>query len=192
MKLELKYLFDSEQEMRDHLATESRAVDAAPVVATEERTDPPSTSEHISGDTDKDGMLYDDALHSSNRAVNADGTWKARKGMAQQAKDARAAFKAGGGNVNAPEVTEEPTAMPGMTGMTGMPATKTDDAPEPVTLNQLITKSSGMLTRAMIDHDGIGKLYAKLGITDSNVFATNESLRAAMFNELCVIEPEMI
>lgn len=191
MNIELKYHFESEQELRDHLALESRdTVVNVTTTAPADRTAPADTPSN-DGDVDSDGMPYDDALHSGNRGVNADGTWTARKGMAQQAKDARAAFKAGGGNVGAPEVAEEPAGMPGMP---GMPGTKTDtlpaDAPEPVSLDQLITKSSGMITRGKIDHDGIGELYKKLEIVDANVFATNESLRAAMFTELCAIEPE--
>lgn len=213
MKLQLTYQFDSEDELRAHLGGETRTVDETPaamtaMLSTEARTvaetpapaAEPETETAVSADAvDGDGMPYDAAVHSDPPSFTADGLWRSKRGKGDEAKAARAAFKARGGNVAAP--VDLPTAAaPAMTlpGMPGMPtaAALPADAPEPIGLDRVIEKISGMITRAKITEQVLAGLYAKhSGVADPaasfNVFNTNESARANLFGDLCQIEPEL-
>ena len=211
MKLQLTYQFDSEDELRAHLGGETRTVAetpaaVAPVAAAPVATQPearaaePETETAVSAEAlDGDGMPYDAAVHSDPPSFTADGLWRSKRGKGDEAKAARAAFKARGGNVAAP--VDLPTAAaPAMTlpGMPGMPtaAALPADAPEPIGLDRVIEKISGMITRAMITEQVLAGLYAKhSGVADPaasfNVFNTNESARANLFGDLCQIEPEL-
>lgn len=217
MKLQLTYHFENEEELRAHLGGETRtAVVAAPVapeavaapvaaapVAPEAvaapvepiRTadEPEPAGVQSATDLDGDGMPYDAAVHADPPSFTADGMWRAKRGKAEEAKSARAAFKAKGGAVVAP-------VMPVMPGMPGLPMAKAvelpADAPEPVTLDQVIGKITGMIGRGLLTDQALAGLYAKhSGVADPSasfgVFNTNESARANLFNELCEIEPEM-
>jgi hypothetical protein len=81
--------------------------------------------------------------------------------------------------------------MPGMAAAAVLPA----DAPEPISLDRVIEKISGMMTRGKIQEQMLAGLYAKhSGVADPaasfNVFNTNESARANLYCDLCQIEPE--
>lgn len=211
MKLQLTYHFENEEELRAHLGGETRIsapvtapVAAAPVapVAPEAvaapvepiRTadEPEPAGMQSASDLDGDGMPYDAAVHADPPSFTADGLWRAKRGKAEEAKSARAAFKAKGGAVVAP-------VMPAMPGMPTLPMASTAlpaDAPEPVTLDQVIGKITGMIGRGLLSDQTLAGLYAKhSGVADPSasfgVFNTNESARASLFNELCEIEPEM-
>lgn len=192
-KIVLSYNFETEQELRDHLAGASRAEAPATAVREAEPEDvTPAGEVPVTADVDGDGMPYDIRVHSDPRSFSADGLWRAKRGQAEAAKAARAAFKAQGGTVVAPVIAAAPAApvMPGMpvaAGLPGMPVA----APDPITYDRLFEKVTGMITRAAIKPEQFGPLYAKCGITDPTVLETNESLRAALFGELCAIEPEL-
>ena len=143
---------------------------------------------------DSDGMPYDASVHSSTRAVNADGTWKALRGKADAAKAARAAFKASGGSVSAPVETED----------NGLPGVKADDTPElpgadviptaqPITMAEFTAKATAVLASKKIDDAGIVQVYLDAtGQTNAKSAAkslgTNESMRRAAFDRLTEIE----
>jgi hypothetical protein len=209
MKLQLTYQFDNEDELRAHLGTETRTAAPAPtpVVETPVTVIPATTpvaveeapveaeAERSASDLDGDGMPYDAAVHADPPSCTADGLWRAKRGKADEAKSARAAFKAKGGNVAAPAAL--PTALPGMpAALPGMPSALPADAPEPVSLERVIEKITGMIGRAKLNEQTLAVLYQKhSGVADPaasfGVFNTNESARANLFNELCDIEPEM-
>lgn len=212
MKLQLTYQFDSEDELRAHLGGEIRTVaetpaTAAPIAApvAEARTAVPAvepeTETAVSADAlDGDGMPYDAAVHSDPPSFTADGLWRAKRGKGEEAKAARAAFKARGGNVAAP--VDLPTAaapaltLPGMPGMPTAAVALPADAPEPIGLDRVIEKISGMMTRNRITEQTLAGLYQKhSGVADPaasfHVFNTNESARANLFGDLCQIEPEL-
>ena len=207
MKLQLTYHFENEEELRAHLGGETRSA-AAPVtapvvapVAIEDTTAqvevaPVATEERAASDLDADGMPYDESVHADPPSTTADGLWRAKRGKADEAKAARAAFKAAGGNVEAPADLPTTMTMPGMPGMPGMPSALPADAPEPVSLDRVIEKITSMMKRNRITEQMLTGLYTKhSGIADPQqsfqVFNTNESARANLFGELCEIEPEL-
>jgi hypothetical protein len=209
MKVQLTYYFDNEDEVRAHLTGEARAAAPAPVAAQPETAqiearaaEPQAETEvSVSADAlDGDQMPYDAAVHSDPPSFTADGLWRAKRGKGEEAKAARAAFKARGGAVAAPAdlPTEAAPAMalPGMPGMPTAKAALPADAPEPIGLDRVIEKISGMITRAQITEQTLAGLYVKhSGVADPaasfNVFNTNESARASLYGDLCQIEPEL-
>lgn len=219
MKVQLTYYFDNDSEVRAHL---DRGAALAPVAAPESlhaemgqeiRAAQPETQQlearaaeaepetAVSADAlDGDQMPYDAAVHSDPPSFTADGLWRAKRGKGEEAKAARAAFKARGGAVAAPAdlPTEAAPAMtlPGMPGMPSVKAALPVDAPEPIGLDRVIEKISGMITRGQITEQTLAGLYVKhSGAADPaasfNVFNTNETARANLFGDLCQIEPEL-
>lgn len=186
--IELKYTFKSEEELRLHLgSTTIEKVDNDLEVADESVTERQETTEEA--EVDSDGMPWNEEYHSGSKGKNADGTWKARQGKAQAAKDARAAFKAGGGDVDAPEVeTEEVKSVPTLPGVAALP----EDAPAPVTWERMIEKITGMMERGLLAQPKMMDLYSKHGGDDPvTVLEINETARAALFADLLTIEPEL-
>lgn len=188
-KIHLTYEFDSEDELRAHLADETRAAverqpeqsAAAPTPTPTPAPEPDQTRDSV----DADGMPYDDTIHSDPPQFTADGLWRAKRGKADEAKAARAAFKAKGGNVE-PPTAAAPSAMPG-----AMPSSLPEDAPEPVSLDRLIEKINVLITRKAVDEATLTELYAKhSGVSAAEsfgVFQTNETARANLFAELDTI-----
>lgn len=169
-------------------------------------TAPASTTDTLSGttgedhdaptkhDVDGDGMPYDESVHSDPPAFTANGLWRAKRGKAKEAETARAEFKAKGGDVAAPEVADE-MPLPIMTEMPGMPGMPAD-APEPISLDTVMEKIKGMLARGSITGERTTGLYqAVCGTTNGGevykMLQTNETMRAALYAELCAIEPEL-
>lgn len=209
MKLQLTYHFEDEVELRAHLGGEVRT--AAPErvdtpAQTETRADEvepeiaPTETEVRADAVDGDQMPYDVSVHADPPSFTADGLWRAKRGKGDEAKAARAAFKARGGNVDAPAdlPTDAAPAMmlPGMPGMPTMKSALPVDAPEPIGLDRVIEKISGMISRGQITEQTLAGLYQKhSGVADPansfNVFNTNESARASLFGDLCLIEPEL-
>lgn len=186
-KIELKYLFETEDELRAFIGTDAEPeVRSAPSpTATLEPASIGAPAEpEITADVDGDGLPYNADYHATPKSMTADGLWRAKRGQSDKALAARAAFKAAGGAVAAPAAT----AMPGMPGAAAMPAAR---APEPISYDKLIDKTVGMMQRAKIDETGVLKLYGEVGIIDPASLETNESQRAALFGKLCEIEPEL-
>jgi hypothetical protein len=197
-KIELKYVFDDMadfQRYMDGFDTEAPApavtVDEEPVRTAEVTAAPTATATaepEITANTDADGLPYDPEIHATPKSVTADGLWRAKRGKADEANQARAAFKASGGAVVAPVIADEPVATAPV--MPGMPVVAAR-APEPITYDKLIDKTMGMMERGKIDSDAVVKLYGVVGLADPAVLETNESMRAALFAKLCEIEPEL-
>lgn len=211
MKVHLTYEFDGEEELRAHLSLMNRTDTAvrAPVPASAPVAAPEETaSEDIrsASDVDADQMPYDPAIHSDPPQVTGDGLWRAKRGKSEEAKAARAAFKARGGAVVPPvdlpvapvvaPVAAAPVlpAMPVATApaLPGLPAS----APEPISLERVIEKITGMMSRNTLAETTLAGLYVKhSGQADPTasfqVFNTNESARATLYAELCQIEPDL-
>lgn len=216
MKVQLTYYFDNDSEVRAHL---ERGAALAPVAAPESlhaemgqeiraaqpetaqpetRAAEPEVETAQSADAlDGDGMPYDAAVHSDPPSFTADGMWRAKRGKGDEAKAARAAFKARGGNIEAPaDLPTEPAPALAMPGMPVVKAALPVDAPEPIGLDRVIEKISGMITRGLISEQTLAGLYTKhSGAADPAasfaVFNTNETARANLFGDLCQIEPEL-
>ena len=145
---------------------------------------------------DSIGMPHNEDYHASSRAVNADGTWKARRGKTKQAREATAAFKAAGGGVEAPDVGEDaPAGLPGTKAddATGLPGAAAIPPAKPVTMAEFTAKATAVLKSGKISNDEIIELYQEVtGQTDTNeavkMFQTNESMRRAAVEELTEIE----
>lgn len=171
--------------------TPTQAIQTTP----EARVDPNAAAD--TPDLDSNGMSWNAEIHTSTKTLNADGSWKAARGKADEAKAAVSAFKAGGGNVTAPETAPAagmPTGMPAAGGMPGAaPAADTRDMAPPVTQATLEEKIIGMMGRGQLAQDKYAELLTKHGIDladPSAVLSTNETLRAALYADCCEIEPE--
>lgn len=186
-KIHLTYEFDNEDELRAHLTDETRAAPvetAAPAPAPAEDATPEPTR----ADVDSDGMPYDAEIHSDPPQFTSDGNWRAKRGKADEAKAARAAFKAGGGDVEAPDVSDAPAMPTTGGGMPGAKASLPADAPEPVSLDRLIGAINDLISRGAVDEDTLSDLYAKhSGVSAAEsfgVFQTNETARANLLAAL--------
>lgn len=191
--INLTYVFDSEEELRAHLAGVTRAAPAEPAREPEahspsvaqEATKADDGDDEITDEVDSDGLPYDPEIHADPKSFTSSGTWRSKRGKSKEAQEARAAFKAAGGAEEPPVV--EHVAAPA--GMPGMPAAA-KAAPAPVTFDKLIDKTLGMMERGKIDEPGVTGLYAKIGLADPSTLETNESMRAALYAELTAIEAD--
>lgn len=184
---------------------------STPAATTEERAEAPADAE-----LDVHGMAWNEEIHASTKAKNADGSWKARKGQAEAAKNAIAAHKAAGGNVTPPADLPEADATPATNGMpaaaSGMPAAggmptagarAEEDMPPPVSLAQVEEKIVGMLGRGTLVNQGDAPLngaqrgtYQELldrfqidRADPSGVLTNNETLRAQVMAACLELEP---
>lgn len=202
MKLHLTYEFESEDELRSHLALETRSAPAPLAEAFEKHVAAAGSISveevHLdtrsATDVDGDQMPYDAAVHSDPPQFTGDGLWRAKRGKSEEAKSARAAFKARGGAVTAPVITMPglAPAAPTLPGMTALPA----DAPEPISLERVIEKITGMFGRGVVTEATLAGMYVTHGgqadpAAAFGVFNTNESARASLYAALSQIEPDL-
>lgn len=165
----------------------------------ETREPEPEPEEQTTGgdaDLDVHGMAWDEDLHASDRSQNKDGSWKVRKGKADEAKAAIAAHKAAGGNVTPP--ADLPASGGGLPGAAaapsgGLPGAKAADMPPPISQAKLEEKIVGMMNRGNLSGEAYTALLTRHNVDLSNPTAatsTNESLRAALYADCLTIEPE--
>lgn len=189
MKIHVTREYESEEEYRaaelglsrDATVTATQVVRAP--VAPEAPAAPAETE--VTAERDADDLPWNPDYHSTPKSFTEDGLWRSKRGKAEEAKAARAAFKAQGGTVTAPVMPA--AAMPTMPVM----PVAAPILPAPVPFERLVQKITGMMQRGALSGDSIAALYAKVGATSGAQFETNESLRAALFNELCAVEPEV-
>lgn len=184
MKIHVTYEFENEDEMRAHIGGETRAASA--VVASQDVTPAAPPEQEITAERDSDDLPYNIDYHASPKSFTEDGLWRSKRGKADEAKAARAQFKAAGGVIAAPAMPVAAPTMPTMP--VAAPAAI---LPPPVDFARLVGKITGMMQRGKLGNESITTLYAKVGATSGAQFETNESLRSALFGELCAIEPEM-
>ena len=188
MKIHVTREYESEEEYRaaelglsrDATVTATQVVRApeAPVAPVA----PEPAAEEITAERDADGMEWNGDYHSTPKSFTEDGMWRSKRGKADEAKAARAAFKAAGGVI-------VPAAMPTMP-MAAAPVAAMPTMAPPVPFERLVGKITGMMQRGVLSAEAIGSLYGEVGATSGAQFETNETLRAALFTRLCGIEPE--
>lgn len=180
-KIQLTYIFDSEDALRAHLAAgDTRVAEQADALV---RLAPAGDEPGVAADrsaVDGDGMPYDAAVHSDPPSMTAKGLWKSQRGKADAAEAARAAWKARGGTVAAPVVVAAPVAAPAV--MPGMPVAL-PVAAAPVSMDQVIAAAGAAQARG-VSVERISGVYAVIGLTDMSQFDTNETMRAAFVAEV--------
>ena len=184
MKLELTYTFDSEEELRAHLAEPAApatsAEPAAPAASDTRDDNYPSKD-----DVDADGMPYDPDVHADPAQFTKDGKWRAQRGKAEEAKKARADFLAGGGNVTPPAdiPSEPPVAAPAMPGVPPVAAPAM-----PVTMEMVAERATEVLQAGKIEQDAIANFYAEsvgVPVTELSAKLTeDEQARAKLYADL--------
>ncbi len=147
------------EEARAQLDLLSRNDSSEPV-----KSDPPSEVVVKTGDVpvDAEGMPFDPNLHSGRDKTNSDGTWRAMRGKKQEEQEARAAFKAQGGNIKSPVVTTPPPTAPVVP---GAPVVPTVPEPEPVrdyNITELTTKCQTLIDEGRINGPDITSLYLEV------------------------------
>lgn len=189
--INVTYSFENEEEMRSWLNRSANAPVAESADTDDDeptRAETPGADEPTRDDTDADGMPYDESVHSDPPSFTADGLWRARRGKADEAKAARAAFKAGGGNEEPPADIQTRTAdIPGMA-MPGATAPVAETA-APVTLEDAMAKAAAALADGKIDRGQLIGIYKQTtGVDDADpdavaraayaVYQVNETARA--------------
>ena len=89
----------------------------------------------------------------------------------------------------APAPVAPVAAAPAPIAMPGIPA----PAPQPIEAPDYPTianKCINMVNSGAMTMETLGGIYAKLGVTDPNVFTTDGALQLALWTELCNIQPE--
>lgn len=167
------YIDVSEEEMSNFLARMSggdgRKVTASADSTTEDEG-PANTSAPA---TDKNGVAWDARYHASSKALNADGTWRSRKGMSDADKAAAEAYNKSG---NAPVATSSvpadvvaqipsvpavPSELPAPALPVGMPGLPTA-APAPVSYEEVVAAYSAAVAKnPALD---VPALYAQVGV----------------------------
>lgn len=158
---------------------------------------------------DKNGIPWMEQYHSGSKAINADGTWKSRKGVDKAARAAaEAAYKAQSGApapfVNPMEqlrdtVTTAPTPFVAPVAAPVAPvadpvaaftlptfaAPVAPVADVPVSYLDVVAKFQALQAKGVVlDATTIAPVYAAAGITDPTVLTENETLRKALLAEL--------
>ena len=91
---------------------------------------PATTPTLTNADTDKNGLPWDERIHASTKAKNADGTWRYRKGIDQATKDRVEAELRGGAAITA-TAAATPGALPSPAALQSPGALPAPAAPSP-------------------------------------------------------------
>lgn len=177
----------TEEEMSNFLARMSGGDGRKVTAQADTATDDDGPAATNAPATDKNGVAWDARYHASSKALNADGTWRARKNMSDEDKAAADAYnKAGNAPAATPSIPAEdvaptqsapavpseaapalpaaPAAMPGLP----MPAA----APQPVSYEEVVAAYTAAIGKnPSLD---VAALYAKAGVTDPNTLTTDE------------------
>lgn len=129
-------------------------------------------------EVDKNGVVWDARYHASSKALNADGTWRRRRGLSDAETAEAEAYEKGGETMTVSTadgsatvtvtdgsvtVEAEPFTMPGLPGL--------PTAPAPVSYEEVVKLYQAAMTKnPALDVQG---LYAKAGVTDPNVLNTD-------------------
>ena len=187
MKLQLTYNFETPEQLIAHLQSVTGKIAAAPTttlvapIATPVAPVAPQTEETVTASVDKDGLPWNPEYHSDPKSFNDDGTWRSKRGKAEEAKKARAAFMAKGGAVVAPVMPTMPVAA--APAMPTMPVAA-PVLPAPISYDKLITKVTSMMQRGVVDGGAVVAMYAQAGFPDPTVYETNETARRALYDVL--------
>lgn len=133
-------------------------------------------------ETDKNGVAWDERFHASSKAVNADGTWRRKRGLSPEETAAAEEYEKGATATATVTVatdvapvpdTPEPVApvlpTPTMPGMPGLPVAPV--APEPVSYEEVVKLYQAAVAKnPALDVPG---LYANAGVTDPTILNTD-------------------
>ncbi len=132
----------------------------------ENRAAPASTptKQDYSNLTDSEGMPFNPEVHTAPDNFNKDGTWRAIRGKGEEAKAARAAWKAAGGNVTPPPVSQTPPppgvqTAPGVEVKTEAPPPLLPQQTEPPTLAEVMSKVKSVIDQELISNEDLIKVY---------------------------------
>lgn len=146
---------------------------------------------------DKNGIPWLADVHAGTKAMNQDGTWRAKRGVDKAVVAAAEAaaktqtgtnLSTGGERVDQNAVQTAALApAPGLPPMPGLPPVLPPPAaaepPKPVSYEELSGLVQSVLT-AGHQPDAITAIYAEVGLTDVNDLLTNETLRANLAGKL--------
>jgi hypothetical protein len=194
MSIEVKYLFANHDALRAHVELMSRTDTAITPPGTETPAVAPATETPAvapatetpateAARVDGDGMPFDPELHKPE-PFSSKGLWKAKSGCAPAANAARAAFKAGGGDIKAPAETKTRAALPGNTLPGNPPETRA-----PVSIDELFGRVTEMYTDGLVSDSDLATIYQNTTGSSNAAEATaaydsNESARAAAMEAL--------
>lgn len=160
----------------------------------------PSTSSDAPR-TDVDGVPWDERIHASSKHINNDGRWKARRGVAKDARDAVMAELMGQTSIPDTVMPDTGAAVVNPTGHEGIPAntgpitnptgfTQETVAPS-VTFDDVMTKMNQVIVdqNNPFTSDHIGVMCQKLGATIITDIATDADKCAQAMRILSGEEP---
>jgi len=154
---------------------------------------------------DKTGIPWDARIHSGNKKLNADGTWRRMRGVTDDVfnrvtAELRAAVASAPA---APAVEAAPAAptveaAPPVPPAPAVPAVEAAPAfpslpnpvdiapppPAPVTYDALIARYKELTESGKLTNDNYKAVYAAAGVTDANLLQTDESLRRRLMDEM--------
>jgi hypothetical protein len=152
---------------------------------------------------DKNGIPWNAEYHSASKAQNADGTWRAKRGVNKEALAAwETKVKAepptmtlpssitGGAPVSLPNPdAPQAAALPGMpvaAALPGFPAPQAAQPDIPVTFETVTAAFDKLGKAGLIAPDGsnIVGIYAEIGCTSLDQLSTDETLRRNLMNVL--------
>lgn len=189
MKYTLTITADTEDEIRGIIDNITRGV-STPTVPTSPVVEESVETREDDGETpvDSDGMPFDPEIFSAPDAFKEDGTWRVKRGKAEEAKAAREAFLSAGGDVTPPvveesvETREDDGGLPGMEDETGLPGME-DETPEPVSL-EVVVKCVNDAVSHGVAVETLTNLYIEAtgtrGKPAMDILKTNESARAKL------------
>lgn len=184
----------TEEEMSNFLARMSGADGRKVNVQADTAADDDGPAATNAPATDKNGVAWDARYHASSKALNADGTWRRKRGLSDTDAAAADAYEKGGAQTvttadgaasmtvtDSGTVTLEaeqtviapslPAAAPAPVGMPGLPMPAAPAAPEPVTYEEVVAAYTAAVAKnPSLDVAG---LYAQAGVTDPNTLTTD-------------------
>ena len=153
------------------------------------------------GETDVNGVVWDERYHAGTKGTNKDGSWKARKGMDEATKQAAEAYEAQFKNPVAdtppapaaptapatPETPPAPAAPVAPVAPVAPAVPETPAAPAPVSFEELTAGFTEVIGR--IGQDALmaklGQIYADAGVpADGSTLQTNETQRRQVLDAI--------
>ena len=134
---------------------------------------------HVSGTTDCHGMTWDAEIHSDPATINADGSWRARRGRKDEYDAAIAAHNNGknaaAGHAMTQGAPAPATATTGMPSMPSMPAAPAPTHPvAPVDYEDMARRFVGMINDGEIADFAL--VYNDLGVSFDDIDTNQTSI----------------
>lgn len=164
----------TDEEFANFLSRASGA-DGRKVTAQVDDTEDEGPANSSAPATDKNGVAWDERFHASSKAVNADGTWRRKRGLSPEETAAADAYEKGESTeaaeepapVATPELPVAPVTMP------GLPTAAPAPTPTPVSYEELVALFGQAVAKDASVSANFAELYAKAGVTDPQVLNTD-------------------